>query len=247
MIIHQNDIKTFAVHQKLDGFQTVCRGFRRNIFVGQHMLNDGSVILVIVHNQNATNFYDFGFIGVVCFFVRNFDVKIKNRTFSHFAFQGKFAAHIIQNIVGNGQSQTGSAVFFAHGTVFLCEGVENALLFFGWNSDSRIAHRKTQSNFVFGTFQFFDFKFDFALFGEFYRISQKVYQDLFDARFVDENLFGQTLFDIQKQFQIFALCLIKHNIDDLIGKFVHIVTIDVQFQFSGFNFRKIENVIDDAQ
>ena len=105
---------------------------------------------------------------------------------------------------GNSQTQAGSAIFTCGGGIGLLEGLEQAALLLGSQSDARVADFKTDQYFAGGLLQHPDGKNDFAFLRELYRIAGVVQQYLIQPQRISDQTGRQVRIHVQQQFQPFG-------------------------------------------
>ncbi len=144
------------------------------------------------------------------------------------------------------------------------EGLEESVLFVHRNADSGVAHRKVQqpllrvpkkigvrlvarlksSGAAAGRS---DLDGDLALVGEFNGVANEVDQDLPQAGDVADQNFGNGVVHDISQIQPFLGGLGGQQVQRLFDAGVQLKGMAFQIQFPGFDFGKVQNVVDDGQ
>ena len=127
---------------------------------------------------------------------------MKCAALARFTFHPNRAAHHGHKFGGDGQAQTGTAIFSSGGTVGLREGFKNLALMFGRNADAGIFHRKMQAGCAGFVGFFLDIDEHFAMLGKFDRVPYQIDQDLANSARVTEECFRNIRMDFVDQFQI---------------------------------------------
>ena len=97
------------------------------------------------------------------------------------ALHADLSPHELDELGGNGQSETRSTIFPRRGGVGLGESLEDLILLLRSNADTGICDREMQLHVVLRLVLQFDSEHDFALFREFDGVSDQVHHDLAQA------------------------------------------------------------------
>src|SRR6185437_12147358 len=179
-------------------------------------------------------------------------VQGKDAAFSGLAFDREASTHQLGQAPGNGQTQTGAAIFTRGGSVRLGEAFEYLLLFLRPDPDTGIPDLDGKPNKGFpGRFvhvaALFDRDEDLSFRGEFDRIPQQIDDDLPDAHRVAKELRGDGRINPVKHFQLFLEGFQGEHVDRFLYELVQFEADMVDQQLAGFDLREVEDIVDDLQ
>src|SRR5680860_646511 len=116
------------------------------------------------------------------------------------------------------------------------------------DSNPRIFDSKTNTLFAASkVFQCLDIYFYLAFLCEFLSISQEIYKNLLYAHGIHPHILWEVWINIQYYFQTFLFQAIQYDINSFRYHFFHFYLVDRKPHVVAFQFRKVENIIDDAK
>ena len=118
---------------------------------------------------------------------------------------------------------------------------------FSGDSNAGIHNRETQPRMVFGQLQAINFQYDLAYLGEFDGVADEVDDDLTNATRVAVQVFRNLFINVECQFQSFGMGAKAQCFHGVAQRFADIEGCYFQFEFAGFDFGEIENVVDQRQ
>ena len=172
---------------------------------------------------------------------------MKGAASARLAFHPDFPAHHFDQLLGNGQPQSGAAEFSRDRSVCLDERGKQFVHVLRGDPDAGVGYGKRQSGLFLGLFQAGDLNVDLSFFGELDRIAGQVDEDLPQSHGISHQGAGYILGDIDDQFQVFFSGFFTEHIGHF---FQHIAQLEVQtlhVEFAGFDLGEIQDVVDQPQ
>jgi len=170
--------------------------------------------------------------------------KVKGRSFAGSAFDPDPPAHPFNQLRGNGQSQPGAAVVPRGRTVHLGKRLEDHRLLFRWNADPRVRDRKVQAALADPIRLGRHLQDDRAAFRELQGVVDEVEEDLSQPQRIAEVAFRHARRELGSQLEVFLPRADDQRLEQLGDRFGEREIDRLEFQFSGFDFREIEDVVD---
>ena len=167
----------------------------------------------------------------------------EGRTLGFGAVEADLAAHQLDQLTADRQTQA-CATVTAHGrTIGLGERVEKARMRLRRDADARIAHADVQP--IGAQQRHLDH--DFAFFGELQAVRQQIGQHLAEAQGVAVYRRWQALVDVAGELQFLGVRARRHQLHDVLYCMVQIETDRLDLELAGLDLREVENVVDDGE
>ena len=172
-------------------------------------------------------------------------------TVADVAFHADVAAHEHAEALADGQSKAGAAVFARGGGIDLGERLEEPVESIGRNADTGVAngdgdHAVCRAHRFVGTGGR-NFHGDGTFGRKLDGVVDEVTEHLAQADGVADQDFGNLLVNEVADFEFPVGGLRGEQVQRFFDGVFEVERLVLQFQFSGFDFRKIENVVDDGQ
>src|SRR5579872_351932 len=119
-------------------------------------------------------------------------------------------------------------------------------LFFGTDSDPRVAHGKAQLELIVLTTvtrPYLDAQGYLSMICELDRITHKIHKDLANSQCVAHCHVGYRAIDVAEKFQAFAVCAERQNTNRLLNDFTCFEVHEIQVQHAGFNLGEVKNIV----
>lgn len=169
------------------------------------------------------------------------------RTFARRAVDADFAAHLLDQALGNHQAQPRAAGLARQRVVGLAEGLEQRAHVLAGQADTGVLHADAQLHAVLLFVLDHCPGHDGALAGELDRVADQVGEDLLQAQRVADQRQRRVAVHQAHQFQLFGM---GGGCEDGQGVLQQVPKVErdaVEHQLAGFDFREIEDLVDDAQ
>ncbi len=173
--------------------------------------------------------------------------KGKFTSFFIFALYPDIAVHQIQKLLGNRKAETRSFDIAVPLAVKLLKRPEQLMAVLFFNADSGIFYRKIQLNISCIYLQIIHFYCNLSGIGKFRRIVGDIEQNLLDSDIIPQQLIGQIRRNIEDQFNILSLQSRHNNIGNIADNGHRLIIFHIDIHFTGFDFGKVEDIIDDRQ
>ena len=176
------------------------------------------------------------------------DRKRESRSGARLAFHPDGATHQPDQLLGNGQSETRSAVFAGRRGIYLGKSFEQPLLFIFGDTDAGIPHFEAQGQRSVCTgFDQPNPDKDLSLFGKLYRITDQIGQDLAQTQIVAPDTDRHLSFYLVQQLDVCTGGTGAENVQDMFDTIMQVEVFVFQFHTAGLDLREIEDIVDDIQ
>ena len=163
------------------------------------------------------------------------------------ALDADFALHERDELFGNGEAKAGAAVLARGGAVGLGELLEDAGHGLRRNSDARVPHFKARDEVLGVLFQPGHMYQHLALLSELDGVADQVGQNLPQADRVTTQTGGHFRFNPAGQLNVLLVGAFSQHLDAALHGLAQIEIDDFERKFSGFDFREVQDVVDDTQ
>jgi hypothetical protein len=163
------------------------------------------------------------------------------------ALDANLAAHEFDQLFGDGEAESGSAVFAGGRAVDLGEGLEEVGQGFLWDSEAGVAHGEQEGDVVGGVVGAGHLDDDLALIGELEGVDDEVGQDLAKTARVPAESVGHISFNEGYQFDVFGLGAVGEDFDGGIERVAQVKIEVFEVEFTGFEFGEVEDIVDDGE
>src|SRR5579863_8151450 len=160
------------------------------------------------------------------------------------AVDADFAAHQGGELRADGQSQTGAAIFSRRERVRLAEGIEYAALDFLGYADARVDDLESQQAIRAGCPYPHD---NLAGVRELDGVADEIDEDLAQPHRIAPHGAGDVEIDGTGQFKPLRMSSAGKDLDGLFDGFAQAELDALELELSGFDFREIQDVVDDLQ
>src|SRR5208283_1545081 len=173
--------------------------------------------------------------------------EMKRAALAHFAFHPNLAAHHLDQLRGDGQAQTGSAVLARGRTVGLRERLKNHTLLVLGNTDARVADGKVQAELVpFLSIQC-DLDNHLTPFGKFDRVADEIDNDLTQADRVADQFVGYVRDDVRGQLEALLVGANRQGLERVPQVVAQVEVNRIQFEFSSLDLGEVEDIVDQLE
>ena len=149
--------------------------------------------------------------------------------------------------LGDGQAEAGAAVLAGGGGVGLFKGLEEAAHLFVGEADAGVGDGEVDKLAVVVFVLYTSLDDDFALLGEFDGVIAEIDEDLAEAKRVAFRVSVDHGVDVEDELEAFGGGFFGDEVADIFENFVEVEVDVFDGQFTGFDFREVENVVDDAE
>src|SRR5690606_12527409 len=163
-----------------------------------------------------------------------------------FAVDTDNAAHQVGEVATDFQAEAGAAELAIGGRAGLGEGFEYLRVMFGVDADAAVLHRKMQAQRMRSRYAF-DAQRNFPAFGEFFGVAEQVHQNLSNAGRVALDKGGDVVGDGGGKGDAAIEQPDPINVGNTGNQLRDIELDALQIHLPRFNFRDIENVVDDGK
>ena len=169
------------------------------------------------------------------------------RAFARRAVDADFAAHLLDQALGNHQAQAGAAGLARQRVVGLAERLEQRAHVLAGQADAGVLHADAQLHAVF--LFFFDHRAgdDGAFAGELDRVADQVGQDLLEAQRVAHQRQRRVAVDQAHQLQLLGMGGGGEDGQGVLQQVPQVERDAVEHQLAGLDLREVEDLVDDAQ
>src|SRR6516225_7753312 len=217
--------------------------------LSEHVCEDFASHHIVVDNQDP----DAGQSGRQAFLahISRSEAKpsreAKCATAAGLAFGPDVAFHHLHQTFRDGKAKARAPVLSGGRAIGLTEGLEEARRLLRRHPDAAVAHHELQFDAVRHTLFEPDRNDNFAAFREFHCIIHEVNQYLAEAERITNKGRRQVRLSSNEKLQVFLVSLLAHHPGKIIEH-----TFQAEFrlfhgELAGFNFRKVEDVVDDTQ
>ena len=164
--------------------------------------------------------------------------------------QAHAATHQLDQMVADGEAQSGTAKALGDGTICLGKGFEHRSLLFFRNADAAVTYQKTHvftRGSIFSMGFAFDFQADLTLRGEFQGIAEQVEQHLPDSHRVGHDPVRQVGVELDGESDVLFTATWFIQPAQFGHQFTWAHGFNVHIESPGFDLGKIENVVEDGQ
>ncbi len=238
-------------NQQFQGARAAVRLGRIHAPIRQHLRENFAAHRVIVHHEDIQSRKCLSGLPLLvrCGHGSFLHVagKVKCAALPDFAFHPHAPSHQFHQLARNRQAEARSAKAARRGSVGLCKGFENDLLFFNGNAHAGVGNGNVQAHLL--ACDGFDFRTDedVSLLGEFDGVSDQVHDELTQPRWISDQYSRHLGRYTGKHLQKFLFrsqgqcleCFLQQIADRKFGLF--------QFESARLDLGKIQNVVDDVQ
>ena len=179
------------------------------------------------------------------------DADPEHRAFTRLAFDANLAAHLLHQTLGNDQAQTGPAGLARQRIVSLTEGLEQRPHILIGQADAGVLHADAQLYAAAGFVVVVIFKHgphgDRAFAGELDRVVNQVGEDLLEPQRVAHQRQRRVAVHQADQLQAFLVGRGGEHGQGVLEQIAQVERGAVEHQLAGFDFREVENLVDDAE
>src|SRR5882762_931970 len=173
--------------------------------------------------------------------------EVKYATLSDFTLHPYSSAHHFGNLARNRQAQAGPSKSPCSRSVRLREGLEDQVLLFRRNSDSRVRYENAQMHAVARLALEFRVYNDVPALREFDRVTDKVHDQLAQACRVSNHDPRDLSRNPDGKFQVFLVRTDSQRLEGISEQVADFEFRLFKFELAGFNFREIQYVVDQVQ
>ena len=187
----------------------------------------------------------FGFFGFT-----QPDLKNEVRPFVDFADDANVAAHHFDQLLGNGQAQTGTAILARDLPIGLRESREDVGLLLGRNANAGIKYIKLQAKRVVAGLWLVagdDTQAHFAALRKFDRVAQQVKKDLPQSSGIAAHESRDFFTQVVGEFQLFQCNAWRKGFEGVADQVKKIKVGFLQIQLASLNLGEIKNVVNDRE
>lgn len=173
--------------------------------------------------------------------------EVEGAAFPHGAFDPNLPLHILDELFGNGQAQSGAAVEPCGRAFGLGESVEDTGEFFSRDADARVRHGEAQGARLAGLGVVRDADGDFPAVGKFNGVADEVHDDLPQTLGVPDQFDRHIRRGGDEEFEPFFLRPERHKFRGLVQHFMEVEADLLEVDVSRFDFGEVENVVDQIE
>ncbi len=157
------------------------------------------------------------------------------------------AVHAFQQVLNDAQAEANAALFVFERRINLVEDIEDMLLLLFREADAGVANGKAQGDPVVILLFAGDADDDFALVGEFDRISGQVEDNLLQVEGIAMQCHGQVRRDDEDHFELFGRCRQGDVAGSVFQQFLQVEVFLYDRGLSGFQAGEVEDFIDQCE
>ena len=173
--------------------------------------------------------------------------EVERAPLAHHAFDPEAAAHQLDELARDRQTQTGAAKAAGRRSVGLRERLENLVVFLGADADSRVRDAELQGHGLGGRLVDDHARDHFALGRELDGIPHHVQQHLPQTSRIADQRVGHIGGDVIGQLDAFFRGAQGQELGGIADRLAQVEVGFLQVEAAGFDLRKIEHVIDHAE
>ena len=173
--------------------------------------------------------------------------EVKGTASAEGAFDPDLAVHQGHETASDGEAESGSAEAAGGGAVGLSEGFEDDGLLVGGDADAGVLNLEMEEDVVGGFFLTGHLKAHAAHFGKFNGVAEEVDEDLTQTQGIADERVGNVGIQLPGNFEMFLSAAKMHDFQNVVEIGAEMEISLGQFHFSGVDFGKIENVVEQAE
>ncbi len=163
------------------------------------------------------------------------------------AMESDHAAHELDELFGDGESEAGAAVFSGEGTVSLAEGLEEPVAGFWGDADPCIGDFEAEADGVVRVGDGMEVEDDLAGFRKLDGVGEEVGDDLAQPSRVAEDLLGECSMDPGHEFESFGFGAFGEEFHGAFDAVDDIEGHGFDGEFTGFELGEVEDVVDEGE
>ena len=172
---------------------------------------------------------------------------MKGASFAGFAVHSDLPIHHLNKSFADGQSQSRAAVFAGGGSVGLGKCLKQFGGLFCRHADAGVTYGKAQSCLVFGFVHQFRRHHYFPVVGELNGVVGEIEQYLAQTQRVAHQGLGDIRGRVEKNFQVLFPGFDRYQIGQVFQNIFQVKLDGFNVELSGFNFGKIQDIVDDPE
>ena len=171
------------------------------------------------------------------------NAEVKRTANADFTVDGDFSAHGFGQLLADGQAQSGTAEATSDRRVCLHELLEQPSHLFFSHPDAGVLDFKSHKRSTI----LFDHRRhdrDAAFLSKLDCVADEVHKNLAQASRVGLNGFGNRSADANGKVQLLLFGFDSQHVDNFCHQLIRAAALNFQLQFSGFNLREVQNIVD---